>query len=78
MLTLLCALSIFNVIRNPKDTCVSMFHHEKLMPNSGLDKNASFDDYSKLFMEGKLFYGDYWTFLKVNIINPHHDQATFS
>ena len=58
---------ILVVMRNPKDACVSFFHHERLLPNHVLKPSYSFDDYAKMFMQGKVPYGDYWMFLKVKI-----------
>jgi len=46
------------VSRNPKDCCVSYFHHEKLIPFQGY--TGDFDSYTRLFKEGKVIFGDYW------------------
>ena len=57
--------SILLFFRNPKDTCVSFYHFEKLLPVQGLDKDADFEDYwQNFFLPGKLIYGPYWTHLK--------------
>ena len=47
------------------DNCVSYYHFEKLLHNQGLDQDANYQDYAKkLYLKGKLVYGDYWTHLK--------------
>lgn len=46
--------------RNPKDSAVSFFHHEKMLPPHGLDKDADFIKYTKLYREGNTPYGDYF------------------
>jgi len=53
---------ILVVMRNPKDCCASYYHHEKL--KHSLDHDFPFDEYAKLFANGKLCYGDYWDFTK--------------
>ncbi|XP_017774557.1 PREDICTED: sulfotransferase family cytosolic 1B member 1-like [Nicrophorus vespilloides] len=47
---------IIHIARNPKDTCVSYFHHCKL--NEGF--TGSFDDFWQLFVTGKLHYTPFW------------------
>jgi hypothetical protein len=55
------------IARNPKDACVSFYHHEKLLPNHGMSESAHFDEFAKLYMKGQpSCYGDYWTHLKVS------------
>ena len=51
--------------RNPKDSVVSFFHHEKMLPPHGLDKDADFQKYAKLYREGNVPYGDYFEHFKV-------------
>ena len=51
--------------RNPKDSVVSFFHHEKMLPPHGLDKDADFQKYAKLYREGNTPYGDYFEYFKV-------------
>ena len=58
---------ILVVARNPKDACASFFHHERLLPMHCLKHSFPFDDYAKMYMQGKVPYGDYWTFLKVTM-----------
>ncbi len=50
------------VCRNPKDTCVSYFHHCKLLfPHF----NQTFEEFERVFMKGTVEYGSYWYHLKV-------------
>jgi len=51
------------VARNPMDCCVSFFHHERLVPNQGF--LGTFEQYAKLFRNGRNPMGDYWYHLKV-------------
>ena len=62
----LCEVSkVLYVGRNPMDNCVSFYHFEKLLHNQGLDQDANYQDYAtKLYLKGRLVYGDYWTHLK--------------
>ncbi|XP_015173286.1 PREDICTED: amine sulfotransferase-like [Polistes dominula] len=47
---------IINVIRNPKDTCISYFHHSKLIEGY----RGDFNEFCQLFLGGKLSYAPYW------------------
>ncbi len=49
--------------RNPKDCCVSFYHHEQFFPVEGY--TGDFASYARLFREGKLALGDYWYFTEV-------------
>ena len=51
--------------RNPKDSVVSFFHHEKILPPHGLDQGADFHKYAKLYREGNVAYGDYFEHFRV-------------
>ena len=53
--------------RNPKDSVVSFFHHEKILPPHGLDKDADFIKYAKLYREGNTPYGDYFEHFRVRV-----------
>lgn len=50
------------VARNPKDCCVSMYHHTKMFPSYGFSK-GSFDDFFKVFIQGTTDYNDYFDHL---------------
>ncbi|UYV81137.1 hypothetical protein LAZ67_20000137 [Cordylochernes scorpioides] len=47
-----------HVVRNPKDTCVSFYHHTlKLSP---YEFDGTFDDFFEIFFNGQNDYGDYF------------------
>ena len=50
------------VCRNPKDTCVSYFHHCSNIQAYGQLKD--FDKFAEFFKHGSLNFGDYWHHLK--------------
>lgn len=50
------------VARNPKDCCVSLYHHTKMFPSYGFS-NGSFDDFFKVFLKGETDYNDYFDHL---------------
>ncbi|GFQ73753.1 hypothetical protein TNCT_516371 [Trichonephila clavata] len=49
------------VTRNPKDCCVSYYHHMKNLPGHGF--KGTFDQFFELFISGKIDYGDYFDHL---------------
>lgn len=58
------------VARNVKDSCVSWFHHEQLLPVHGF--SGKFADMAKLYMEGKVLYGSYWKHMET--MSKHKDH----
>ena len=50
---------VIYVARNPKDVAVSYYHHQKNIPLCGF--TGSFEDFMKLFMEGLVHYGRFWS-----------------
>jgi hypothetical protein len=61
---LLDTCKVVFVSRNPKDCCVSYYHH---INDMGYKFQGNFEDFAQLFIEGTLEYGSYWTMLKVAI-----------
>ncbi|GIY51621.1 sulfotransferase 1C4 [Caerostris darwini] len=47
------------VARNPKDCCISFYHHTKLFP-AYYFKDGTFDDFFDLFIEGQTDFNDYF------------------
>ena len=54
------------VCRNPRDTLVSWFHHVQNMESS-FGFTGEFSDIAKEFMEGRVFFSDYWAHLRASI-----------
>jgi len=50
--------------RSCKDSCSSFYHHEQLLPPHGLAKEAAFDDYAEMYLNGNVLFGSYWEFFK--------------
>ena len=69
---LLDTCKVIFVSRNPKDTCVSFYHHSKNFEESNTMENGefigTFADFAETFLDGTCAYGSYWTMLKVGII----------
>ncbi len=51
---------VVSCLRNPKDTVVSFYHHEKLWKNHGY--TGSFSEYFDLFMDDLVMYSSYWRY----------------
>ncbi|CAL1276707.1 unnamed protein product [Larinioides sclopetarius] len=47
------------VARNPKDCCVSFYHHTESMPGY-MFEDGEFDDFFELFINGEVDFGDYF------------------
>ena len=64
---LLDTCKVIFVSRNPKDTCVSYFHHAKNIEESMENGEfiGTFADFAETFLDGNCAYGSYWTMLKV-------------
>eukprot|EP00095_Tigriopus_kingsejongensis_P010107 snap_masked-scaffold152_size304267-processed-gene-1.5 protein:Tk10107 transcript:snap_masked-scaffold152_size304267-processed-gene-1.5-mRNA-1 annotation:"hypothetical protein DAPPUDRAFT_49070" len=73
---LLETCKVIYVCRNPKDTCVSYFHHTAIGREIYL-MHGSFEDYAQLFKDGRLGYGDYWHHLKGAWAQRHHKNMKF-
>ena len=62
---LLDTCKVIFVCRNPKDACVSFYHHHNNFPE--YDMKGSFSDFASMFLKGSIEFGSYWTMLKVKI-----------
>ncbi|KAH7947947.1 hypothetical protein HPB52_017203 [Rhipicephalus sanguineus] len=51
------------VARNPKDCCVSFFHHTRSLSSYGF-KDGFFEEYFEIFLEGLTDFGNYYENLK--------------
>ncbi|CAN7988218.1 unnamed protein product [Ixodes hexagonus] len=47
------------VARNPKDCCVSFYHHTKTIPSYKF-QDGTFDEYFEIFVEGLTDFGNYY------------------
>ena len=72
---LLDTCKVIYVCRNPKDCCVSYYHHSLLMENN-IMKNG-FAEFAKRFMKGQIEYGSYWTHLKDAWESRSHPNMKF-
>lgn len=68
---LLNTAKVVYVARNPRDCCVSYYHHQTLF-DEGYRFTGEFEDFARLFREGMLNYGDYWSHLKTAWANRSH------
>lgn len=62
------------VMRNPKDTLVSFYHHTKSLPGYRF-KNGSFDTFFNLFINGKCDFGNYYDFILSWWKKRHHNNV---
>ena len=62
---LLDTCKVIFVGRNPKDACVSFYHHQAMKPEYHMKGN--FSDFAELYLKGAVEYGNYWTMLKVKL-----------
>ena len=72
---LLDTCKVVYVCRNPKDCCVSYYHHTLLMGNN--DMKNGFPEFAKRFMKGQIEYGNYWTHLKDAWDRKNHPNLKF-
>ncbi|KAF8764225.1 Sulfotransferase 2B1 like protein [Argiope bruennichi] len=64
------------VARNPKDCCISLYHHTKMFPAYGFS-NGSFDDFFKVFIRGETDYNDYFDHLLSWYEHKDDDNVSF-
>lgn len=60
---LLDTCKVIYVARNPKDCCVSFYHHMRLFQQA-YKFEGTFDDFSELFVNENIEYGSFWYHLK--------------
>ncbi|XP_077538488.1 sulfotransferase ssu-1-like isoform X2 [Haemaphysalis longicornis] len=51
------------VIRNPKDCCVSFYHHTRTIPAYKFH-DGTFDEYFEIFLDGRTDFGSYYESLR--------------
>ncbi|KAF2358800.1 Sulfotransferase domain [Trinorchestia longiramus] len=60
--TALTKAKIVYTIRDPRDLCLSYYHHSKLFKYEGF--TGTFDQYVDAFLEDSVLYGPYWSHVK--------------
>lgn len=59
--------------RNPKDTCISYYHHSRLIEGY----RGNFEDFCKLFLAGKTTFGPFWHNVLSFWEHRHDDNILF-
>lgn len=59
------------VVRNPKDCCVSFYHHTKGFGKHYNFAQGSFDAFFNIFLKGKVDFGDYFD----NVLSWHEHKS---
>ncbi|XP_067136883.1 sulfotransferase ssu-1-like [Centruroides vittatus] len=65
------------VARNPRDCCVSLYHHTKNLLFYKFE-DGTFDEFFELFIEGNVDYGDYFDHLLPWYNRRHDDNIYFT
>jgi len=65
------------IARNPKDCCVSFFHHTKGFVRCYNFGDGTFDEYFELFLKGEVDSGDYFDHLVSWIEHKHDPNVLF-
>ena len=74
---LLNTAKVIYVCRNPKDTCVSYFHHMTDVLDHVYQYQGTFEKFTQLFMGGMLEYGSYFDHLKSGWKHHNHPNMKF-
>ena len=68
---------VIYVCRNPQDCCVSFYHHVTKIFKDLYEFQGTFDDFAKMFMNGKLEQGNYFFHLKSAWSRRNHPNLKF-
>ncbi|KAL7646038.1 UNVERIFIED_CONTAM: hypothetical protein RMT77_002939 [Armadillidium vulgare] len=60
--SLLNTCKVVFVARNPKDVCVSFYHHSNIVKTHGY--TGDFNKFFELFLNGEVMYGPFWKYLE--------------
>ena len=74
---LLDTAKVIYVCRNPKDTCVSYYHHHTDVLGAVYEFKGTFDQFADSFMAGILQYGSYFDHLKSAWKHRKHPNMKF-
>ena len=74
---LLDTAKVVYVCRNPKDTCVSYYHHIDNLLKLMYQFKGSFDQFTDCFKNGQLEYGSYFAHLKNGWKRRNHPNMRF-
>jgi len=74
---LLDTAKVIYVCRNPKDTCISMHNHQNVLLQKMTQFKGNFDQFTELFMDGKVTYGNYFNHLKSGWKRRNHPNFKF-
>merc|ERR1712150_15784 len=74
---LLDTAKVIYVCRNPKDTCISMNNHQNIMLQKMTQYKGNFDQFTELFMDGKVTYRNYFDHLKSGWKRRNHPNLKF-
>ena len=64
------------ILRNPKDTCVSYYHHHRMFSFYDFTE-GDFNDFYRLFADGKNEFGDYFHWISAAMRYVNHDNFLF-
>ena len=77
---LLDTAKVIYVCRNPKDTCVSWYHHIMIPMEDAKDYVGyigTFEQLAKMFIDGRTVFGDYWHMLRSGWERRFHPNLKF-
>lgn len=65
------------IARNPKDTCVSFYHHHKEMPSMYDYEEGTLDDFFECFLVGDVSYGDWFDHVRSWYVHKDDPNVLF-